>query len=227
MNKINKIVLLFIIFIIVSTYSPSQLNSFSYKKKSGFKIKNIDIKNNYKIERSDIIEKLSNIYGKNILLIKKNDLEEYLKSVDFLDKIEVRKKYPHTLIIKIYETEPIAFLFREDNRYLLDSSSNLINFKENESKYDLPKVFGNDAEKYFVDFFVLLKENNFPRNEIKNYYYFQIGRWDTLLSKGQTIKFPAENIKKAIILSVKLLNNEDFSKYDIIDLRVDGKIIVK
>tara|TARA_Y100000590_G_C15713649_1_gene1011151 strand:- start:429 stop:1112 length:684 start_codon:yes stop_codon:yes gene_type:complete len=227
MSKINKIFLLFIIFITVSTYSPSQLNSFSYNQKSGFKIRNINIKNNSIIEKSDIIEKLSNIYGKNIFLIKKSDLEKYLEPVDFLDKIEVRKKYPNTLIIKIYETKPIAFLFQEDNRYLLDSSSNLINFKENESKYDLPKVFGNDAEKHFVNFFALLKENNFPRNRIKNYYYFQIGRWDTLLLKGQTIKFPAENIKKAIILSVKLLNNEDFTKYDIIDLRVDGKIIVE
>ena len=227
MSKINKIFLLFIIFITVSTYSPSQLNSFSYNKKNSFKIININIKNNSIIEKSEIIEKLSNIYGKNIFLVKKNDLEKYLEPVDFLDKIEVRKKYPNTLIIKIYETKPIAFLFREDNRYLLDSASNLINFKENEPKYDLPKVFGNDAEKYFVNFFDLLKENNFPRNRIKSYYYFQIGRWDTLLSKGQTIKFPAENIKKAIILSVKLLNNEDFIKYDIIDLRVDGKIIVE
>ena len=139
MSKINKIFLLFIIFITVSTYSPSQLNSFSYNKKNSFKIININIKNNSIIEKSEIIEKLSNIYGKNIFLVKKNDLEKYLEPVDFLDKIEVRKKYPNTLIIKIYETKPIAFLFREDNRYLLDSASNLINFKENEPKYDLPK----------------------------------------------------------------------------------------
>ena len=41
------------------------------------------------------------------------------------------------------------------------------------------------------------------------------------------IKFPSSNINEAIIKSIKLLDREDFSNYKIIDLRVDGKIIVE
>jgi len=59
------------------------------------------------------------------------------------------------------------------------------------------------------------------------FYYFQIGRWDILFFKNKIIKFPHNNIDEAIIKAIELLNREDFKKYNIIDLRVDGKIIVE
>ena len=44
---------------------------------------------------------------------------------------------------------------------------------------------------------------------------------------NKVIKLPYQNVDEAIIKSIKLLNREDFKKYNIIDLRVDGKIIVE
>ena len=62
--------------------------------------------------------------------------------------------------------------------------------------------------------------------KIKNFYYFQIGRWDLQLLNNKIIKFPHKNSDEAIIKSVELLDHKDFKNYNIIDLRVDGKIIV-
>ena len=39
---------------------------------------------------------------------------------------------------------------------------------------------------------------------IKNYYFFQIGRWDLQLFKETTIKFPYNNIERAIKKSIEL-----------------------
>ena len=62
---------------------------------------------------------------------------------------------------------------------------------------------------------------------MKNFYYFQAGRWDLQLQNNKVIKFPDNNINDAIIKSIELLGREDFKNYNTIDLRVDGKIIVE
>ena len=72
-----------------------------------------------------------------------------------------------------------------------------------------------------------MKNNKFPRKQVKNYYYFQIDRWDVKLTNNQIIKFPSKKRKEAIQQSVKLLNHEDFENYKVIDLRIHGKIVVE
>ena len=227
MKKFYRIVLLLALFIFLTTYTPSGLNVFPKKTNLFFEIQNIEIVNNHIINKEEIDKKLANIYGKNILFIKRNDLEKPLKSIDFLEKIEVKKKYPNTVIIKVYETKPIAIIFKKSKKYLLDSSSNLITFKESMFIDDFPSVFGEGAEKNFVNFFNKLENNNFPKQRVKNYYYFQIGRWDIQLLDGQIIKFPSNKTTKAIWQSIELLNRKDFKNYNIIDLRIQGKVVVE
>jgi len=227
MKKFYRIIILIIVLIFLSTFNPAELNLVSKKGDKLFKIKNIEIKNNVLINKSEIKEKLNNIYKKNIFFIKSTDIEEPLKKINFLEKIEVKKKYPNTIEIKIFETRPIAVLFKKKVKYLLDSSSNLIFFDSNINHSSLPNVFGEGAENNFLNFFHQLEKNNFPNKKIKNFYYFQIGRWDLQLLNNKVIKFPHKKIDDAITKSIELLNREDFKKYNIIDLRVDGKIIVE
>ena len=227
MKKFYRIILLVIVLIFLSTFNPKELNLISEKNDSFFKIKNIEIKNNLLISNREIEEKLSNIYRKNIFSIKSGDIQEPLKEINFLEKIEVKKKYPNTIIIKIFETKPIAILFKNKVKYLLDSSSNLISFENNINFNKLPRVFGEEAENNFIYFFNQLKKNNFPNKKIKNFYYFQIGRWDLELLDNKIIKFPYNNTDDAIIKSIELLDHKNFKNYNIIDLRIDGKIIVK
>ena len=92
---------------------------------------------------------------------------------------------------------------------------------------NLPEIFGEKAEENFISFFHKLEKNNFPNKKIKNFYYFQIGRWDLQLVNNKVVKFPHNNIEDAIIKSIELLDHKNFKSYNIIDLRIDGKIIVK
>ena len=227
MKKFYRITLLLIIFIFLSTYNPKEFNLISNKSKSLFKIQNIEIKNNFLIKKSKIEKKLSNIYNKNIFFIDEKDIEKPLREIDFLEKIEVKIKYPNTVVIKIFETKPVAIFNKNKDKYLLDSASNFIFFENNANFNDLPSIYGEGAENNFIYFLNQLKKNDFPYEQIKNFYYFQIGRWDLQLFNNKIIKFPSNGINDAIIKSVELLNREDFKNYNIIDLRVDGKIIVE
>ena len=112
MKKFYKIVLLLIVLIFISTINPKTYDVTLKKNEAFFKVKNIEIKNNFLVKKSEIEEKLSSIYKKNIFFIKRGDIEDQLRTINFLEKIEVKKKYPNTLIIKIFETKPVAILFR-------------------------------------------------------------------------------------------------------------------
>jgi cell division septal protein FtsQ len=227
MKKLYRIVLLILVLIFLSTYSPNKFDLILEKNNTFLKIQKIKIVNNFLIKSSEIKEKLSTIYNRNIFSIKKEDIEEPLKEINFLEKVEVKKKYPNTIVVKIFETKPVAILYKNKAKYLLDSSSNLIFLENNMNFNQLPSVFGIGAENYFVYFFNQLENNNFPINNIKKFYFFQIGRWDLQLANDKMIKLPHDNIEDAIKKSIELLNRKDFQNYNIIDLRVDGKIIVE
>ena len=179
------------------------------------------------INKDKIIKKLSNILNKNIFLIREKEIKDPLKNIHFLKKVEVKKIYPNKILIKVYESRPIAILLKNKKRFIIDSSSNLIPIKEKANFNDLPQVFGEGAENNFIDLINFLKKNNFPFHKIKIYYYFQIGRWDIQFANDKIIKLPYNNIDDAILKSIKLLKDKEFKNYNIIDLRVDGKIIVE
>ena len=227
MKKLYRIVLLILVFIFLSTYSPSGFNLILQKDNTFLKIKKIKIVNNSLIKGNEIKEKLSKIYNKNIFLIRRKDIEDPLKEINFLKKIEVKKKYPNTIVVEIFETKPVAILYKNKAKYLLDSSSNLILFEDNENFNQLPSIFGEGAKNHFIHFFSQLENNNFPIENVKKFYFFQIERWDLHLANDRLIKFPHNNIDAAIKKSIELLDRKDFENYNIIDLRIDGKIIVE
>jgi len=227
MKKLYRIVSLLIVLIFLSTYNSIEFNLIEEKKNNFFKIKKIKIVNNSLIKKTKIKINLKKIYNKNIFTIKKKDIENPLKEIDFFKKIEVKKKYPNTIIVKVFETKPVAFLYINKDKYLLDELSNLILIKDKTDFSKLPSVFGKGAENNFIQFFDQLQKNKFPIKYVKNFYFYQIGRWDLQLLNDKTIKFPYNNIETAIRKSIELLNRKDFENYNIIDLRIEGKIIVE
>ena len=227
MKKFYRAIILLAVLIFLTTYNPIQFNSKLKKNDNFFKINNIVILNNHIVNDKEIKKKLKSIYNKNIIFVKKSDIKKSLISVDFLDKFEVKKKYPDTIIIKIYETKPIAILFINNRKFIVDSASNLILYNENKQYDDLPNIFGEVDSKKFINFFNKLEIENFPIKKVKNFYYFQIDRWDLQLTNNKIIKFPSSDLEKAIKKSVELLSHKDFENYNIIDLRIDGKVIVE
>ena len=227
MKKLYKVILLIILFIFLTTFNNTKLNLTEENKISFFKIKNIIIQNNILIKEKKIRENLKKLYNKDIFFINSKNIKNSLQGIDFLSKIHVKKKYPNTILVTIYETIPVAILFKNKTKYILDSESNLIFFDKNLNFDNLPNIFGKQAEENFLYFSKLLNDNNFPNHLVNKFYYFQIGRWDIHLSNGKIIKYPSDEVNSAISKSIKLLNRKDFINYKIIDLRVAGKIIVE
>ena len=94
MKKFSRIFLLLIAFIFLSTYNPNKFNLISNKNSNFFKVKNIIVVNNFLLKKATVNKRLKQMYNKNIFLIKRHDIEVLLSEIDFLKKIEVKKKVP-------------------------------------------------------------------------------------------------------------------------------------
>ena len=226
MKKFYKISLLFLSLIFLTTFNPIEFNNFKKKNNYFFKVKYLEVTGNQITNQKDIINKLSQIIDQNIFFVEKKDIEVALKEIDFVGNIDVKKKYPNTIIIRVNETKPIAIFFKNNNKYLLDNLSNLISYRKISNDF-YPTIFGKGAEDNFANFFKKLKANKFPQEIVKNYYYYQIGRWDLQLLNGKTIKLPANGLEEAFKLAIDLLGHKNFKNYNTIDLRIDDKIVVE
>ena len=75
MKKFYRIFLLLIIFIFLSTYSPNKFDLTLENNSDFFKINKIVILNNLLVKKSNVKEKLGQIYTKNLFLIERKDIE--------------------------------------------------------------------------------------------------------------------------------------------------------
>ena len=225
-NKKIKILFYIFIFIFLSTVSFFERTNI-FSNKIFFPLNKIEIYGYEKVDHVAMQSQLSNLIGQNLLFMNPKDIEEILDENKLISEFTIQKKYPDTVNINLKEINFVAKIFKDKKKYFLADNDILIPFKDYVIDQDLPNIYGKDAEFYFNDFQKLLKLNNFNINIISSYYFFQINRWDLVTNNQKIIKFPSKGLKEAIKVANKLLNNKDFNKYSVIDLRINNKIITQ
>jgi len=225
-NKKIKILFYIFIFIFLSTVSFFERTNI-FGNKIFFPLNKIEIYGYEKVDYVAMQSQLSNLIGQNLLFMNPKDIEEILDENKLISKFTIQKKYPDTVNINLKEVNFVAKVFKDKKKYFLADNDNLIPFKDYVIDQDLPNIYGKNAEYYFNDFQKLLKLNDFKLDIISSYYFFQINRWDLVTNNQKIIKFPSKGLEEAIKVTNKLLNNKDFNKYSVIDLRINNKIITQ
>ena len=219
MNK--RLFIAFILFILLSTYQFKE-NTILVSK---INIQKIILENNSIIDKSVLKKKLSFLYNTNLFLLNTEDIEMKLNKLEFIESFEVKKIFPDTIKIKIFEKKPIFILQnKKEKKYYINNGS-VINFIELEEFKNLPLVFGD--QKNFKKFYDNLKEINYPLGEIKTYYLFETDRWDLITTKNQTIKLPISNYVESLKNFKKIKDEDSFNKYKIFDYRINNQLILK
>ncbi len=216
----KRTVIALILFILLTTIIPPQ--KFTISK---FNLKKIIIKNNNLISEKDIKKSLLRVYDKNLLILDSKEIENILKQNSYIQGFRIKKKYPDTLIIKIFEKRPIAILFKKKNKFYLSENMDLIKFYEFQTLQDLPYVFGD--EKKFKVLYKNLKKINFPLDQIKKFILFETNRWDLETLSNRTIRLPAENYLKSLKNYKEIKNKKDFTKYKVFDYRIKDQLILR
>lgn len=218
MKKRSIIALLFLTLFSTILLKPDLITS-------KFNIKKIDIKNNTLLEDKDVKKILSVIYDKNLIFLNNKEIEHLIIKNSLIDSYEIKKKYPSTLQIKIFEKRPIAILLKKKKKYYISEKLDLIEFYNFKSYKNLPYVIGD--EKKFKILYENLKQIDFPFNLAKKYILFETNRWDIETTDNRLIKLPTKEYNYSLVSYLKFRNKSNFKKYKIFDYRIKDQLILK
>ena len=204
------------------------LTTFNFKQRFvtfQFDLKTIEIENNFLLKDKDIKNLLTSFYNKNLIFLDNNEVKKALMQNSLIESFNIKKKYPSTLKVKIFEKKPIAVLFNKKNKFYLSEKIDLIEFKKLPNYQTLPYILGNKDD--FKIFYYNLKKMNFPLDIIKKYTLFETNRWDLETKNNQVIKLPSKNYTKSLKNFLNLKNKNDFEKYELFDYRINNQLILK
>ena len=108
----KRIIVALILLISLTTITSDQKIIFSI-----FSLKKITIENNSLLKENDIKKSLEPIYDKNLFQLNNKEIKKILLQNSLIDSFKIKKKYPNTLEIEIFEKKPIAILFDKKKNF--------------------------------------------------------------------------------------------------------------
>ena len=216
----KRLVIALVLLILFSTYLPQKL--FLINK---FDIEKIIIENNSIIKDKEIKNDLVFLYHTNLIFLNTSNIKKILEKKNFLESFEIKKIYPNVLKIKIFEKKPIFILQHKEEKFYINKNIDLINYLDLEEYNKLPVIFGD--KKNFEILYKNLKKIDFPLNLIKNYYLFDLNRWDLETYEKKIIKLPSQNYNKSLKNFMTLKESNNFDMYKLFDYRIVNQLILK
>ena len=190
------------------------------------KLKNLKISGIENVKASEVVNIVSELRGISLTSIDLKKISSEINNIDWVKKSELRKIYPSTLEVKVYEHNPIAIWYNEGNKFLVDRDSKIIT-ELNPNKFtNLKVVAGPNALEDIPVIISMIK--NYPEFEKKIKSLLRVGdrRWTIRLHNGITIHLPEKNVVNAIE-EIEDLDREHslLSRYiEIIDMRLPDRI---
>ncbi len=217
----------YFLFLFLNLFFLSSINSqlFVEKKQSFYNLKSIEVLGLEKSLNLEIEQDLNFLINTNIFFIDKQILSNQLNKHSFIENYSIFKFYPSKIILKLKHTNFLARTIKNNEIFLIGSNSKFINIKKFNNFYHLPIVFGNFTAEEFLLFKKIINNSDLSYNDIKEIFFYPSRRIDIKTKDNYTIKFPIKDIKKAMNIASKIINNEKFNN-NIIDLRVPNQIIL-
>lgn len=221
MKKTSILLTSLILFISLTSFNPVNFNSNS----KIFKIKEFEVSNVYYLNKDMFLNfLLKSFEDENLIKFKKEQIMLIINEFDIIDSIKIRKIYPSKIKIDVKEKKPIAILIKDKKTFYLTEENEIIGYFRHEKLEGLPNIIGNHEN--FFDLYKVLILNNFAINEVKSFYYFNIGRWDVILKDGKIIKLPPKNYESSIKNFNEMKFNNNLNKYSIFDYRIKDQLIL-
>tara|TARA_B100000214_G_C23780828_1_gene541278 strand:+ start:53 stop:706 length:654 start_codon:yes stop_codon:yes gene_type:complete len=209
--------LIILSFFLLPTYNPKVELEF-------FPIKKIEVSTGKNISKKEITKELSILYETNLMALNIEKINSLIINYELIETASLKKVYPDKIIIEIKEREIIAIVNNNKDKFFISRDNKLLKFNNDIANDKLPNVFGD--YKKFVKFYEDLGFLNFNLNNIKAYYYFEVGRWDILTKNKKLIKLPTLDYEKSITNYLNLDNNL-IKNHSVFDYRIKDQLILK
>ena len=222
-NK-KKIYFYLVSFLFISTIFNNNLIS---NLKNVFKIREVKVENVKKEINENILSNTSFLKGENIFFVNKNFLLEKFDKLNFIESINIKKKYPSIINIQTKQTNLIAITYLDQKKYFVGQNGKFIIAKQISNKKKLPTIFGKFKPDDYIFLQRELLNQKIDLDEITRYYFHKNKRWDLYFANNIIIQLPNKNISEAINLFKKFRSKNNINSNTIIDLRIKNRLILR
>ena len=198
---------------------------FNEKKDLFYNLDSIEVTGLSEKFNLEIEERLNFLKNTNIFFIDGQVLIDQINNYNFIENFNIIKFYPSKILIKLKKTEFLAKTIQNNNYFFIGSNGKFINFEKFDEKVNLPIVYGKFTPTQFLKFNKIIKNIDLDQNSINEIFFYPSGRVDIKTRNNLIIKLPLENVKEAIIIVNKIINNKNYNN-NIIDLRVPNQLIL-
>ncbi len=219
LQKIDKKYIFFylIIFLILSSIHNS-----NFKHNNFFIVKKIEIVGLNKADNLLFENKLTNLIGSNIFAINRESFK-FINSVNLINRYNVKKIYPNQIKVYLEPAVAISIVRYLNELFILGNNGKIIEL-ENLPK-NVPEVNGTNNIKKVFQTTEIINKSNLNIKNIKKIIFFPSGRIDVVFKNKKKIRFPTNLDIDNLNFSLRLIEDEEFNKSKIIDLRIPNKII--
>jgi cell division protein FtsQ len=218
-RKSKKILIYLFLLFLVGSINNINFNNLKFKE-----IENIKVLGLGNYDNSILISQIQNLNLKNIFFINREDIKKKIKSNNLVEKYEIFKLYPSSLVINIKKTKFLAKINDKEKIFFVGSNGKLL--KNNSFYNQLPFIFGKPDVSEFLEFKEIIDQSKFSYNEVKNLYYFSSKRWDLELKNNVIIKLSKDYPEESLKLAFEFLHNKDLKDIKFIDARIKNQIIL-
>ena len=125
-----------------------------------FKIREIPISGDNALLKRDIVSKLEELKGENIVYIDTKKLEKLIKEDARVKNVTIQKIFPSKLKVNVEERKLYVYVYKGSDRFLADSDLNLFGYMDERIYQSIPTVVYTDDES--------LKDMKIIISKIKN-----------------------------------------------------------
>ena len=220
LQKIDKKKYIFfylVIFLILSSTHNS-----NFKNMNFFSIKKIDVVGLNESNNLLLENKLVDFIGYNIFTLEKDSFK-FIDSLNLIKDYNIKRIYPNQLKVYLEPARAISVVKHTNKSFVLGNNGKIIDLDV--IPINVPKVTGtNDIGKVFKTL-IMIDKSNFNIENIKKIEFFLSDRIDIEFKNKKKIRFPINYTIDDFNFALSLLNDDEYSKSKILDLRIPSRLI--
>ena len=117
-----------------------------------FDLAKIIVKNEYMLTKGEVIALSQVQRGMNVLELDREEIRKKIIISPYVEDVEIEVVLPATLILKVREEKPLAFILRKGKLKFVGEKGQLIGAINPQKSYNLPIINGSKIIKKQIDF---------------------------------------------------------------------------
>ena len=192
-----------------------------------FIIKTVNVSGSKNSDLEKIKKQFNYFVNTTILSLDRKKLNEIVLQNEWINFVNIKKKFPSTINVIVVEHEPFVFWKKGNNNIIITKEFTLIE-KFNLSNFSNQiQAIGNFDIQDLKKLYKALISNNFDLSSISSFEFVNSERWDLFLKGNKKIMLGRHDYIQQINNLNKILLQSKEEKFTYIDLRLKNKIFVK